>query len=164
MDYDHTVLKHLENVSIGTFVNIFNRLYRRIDENTFERVLTSKFVKASSLHKQNRLQTINLVCGIVLYYSANDTITAHYGNDQYCVFPAERLSAFLEDLCSKNIAKLSLNSADNSYVVARTPVCSNDSMMFTAKLYIQDTLHTNESSKYLAAKRLLISNLKRFLK
>ena len=167
MEYDHTIFKHLDNIKIGEFVNIFNRLYRRIDEDTFQRVLTNKIVKSSDLHKQNRLQAINLGCSLTLHYSANDTITASYANNQAAIFPVERLTLFLDDLKLKKTCSLLLDSNHGTlwvyFVYTEEPMFDDEKPSFKIQLTSNKAIFKEEIIQSETFKKDLVNKIKRFL-
>lgn len=167
MEYDHTVFKHLDNIKIGEFVNIFNRLYRRIDENSFQRVLTNKVVKASELNKQNQLQVIDLGCGLTLHYAANDTITAYYAESKASVFPVERLIHFLDDLRLKQTASLLLESNNGLlwvyFVYTEEPMFDDELPSYKIQLTSNKSIWKEETIQSETFKKDLINKIKRFL-
>ena len=167
MKYDHTVFKRLDNVKIGEFANIFNRLYRRIDEDTFQRVLTNKMIKSSDLHKQNRQQVIDLGCSLSLHYSANDTITAYYAKSQTSVFPIERLILFLDDLKLKKTCSLLLDSNNGLlwvyFVYTEEPMFDDEKPSFKIQLTSNKAIFKEEIIQSETFKKDLMNKIKRFL-
>lgn len=167
MEYDHTVFKRLEDIKIGEFTNIFNRLYRRIDENNFQRVLTNKVIKASDLHKQNQRQAINLGCSLTLHYSANDTITAYYANSKTSVFPVERLIHFLDDLRLKRTASLLLESNNGLlwvyFVYTEEPMFEDELPAYKIQLTSNKAIWQEEIIQSTTFKKDLMNKIKRFV-
>ncbi len=74
LSYDYTFFKRLENVKIGEFVDLFGRMYRRVSENDFMRVLNGKYYRACDLNRVNQLQIVSIHGDISFFYSANDMI------------------------------------------------------------------------------------------
>ena len=167
MNYDHTIFKHLETIKIGEFVNIFNRLYRRIDENSFQRVLTNKIVNAAELHNQNQLQVIDLGCSLTLHYAANDTITAYYADSQTSIFPVERLIHFLKDLKFKKTASLLLDSNKGKlwvyFVYTEEPMFDSELPSYKIQLTSNKSIWKEEVIQSESFKKDLMKRIKRFL-
>lgn len=167
MNYDHTIFKGLDSVKIGEFANIFNRLYRRIDEESFQRVLTGKVVKASELRNKNQLQAIDLGCSLTLHYAANDTITAYYADSQTSIFPVERLIHFLKDLKSNQTASLLLDSNKGKlwvyFVYTEEPMFDDEKPSFKIQLTSNKSIWKEEIIESEMFKKDLINKLKRFL-
>lgn len=167
MEYDHTIFKHLDAIKIGEFTNIFNRLYRRIDENTFQRVLTNQFVKTADLHKQNKLQVIDLGCSLSLHYSANDTITAYYAKGQVSVFPVERLICFLKDLKVKKTSSLLLDSNNGLlwvyFVYTEDPMFEDELPTYKIQLTSNKSIWKEEIFQSYSFKKDLIAKIKQFV-
>lgn len=167
MNYDHTVFKHLDNIKIGEFVNIFNRLYRRIDENSFQRVLTGKVVKSIDLHKQNQLQAIDLGCSLTLHYAVNDTITAYYADSQTSIFPVERLIHFLKDLKSNKTASLLLDSNKGKlwvyFVYTEEPMFDSELPSYKIQLTSNKSIWKEEVIQSETFKKELMKRIKHFL-
>lgn len=167
MNYDHTIFKSLDSVKIGEFANIFNRLYRRIDEENFQRVLTGKVIRASELHKQNQLHAIDLGCNLTLHYSANDTITAYYADSQTSIFPVERLIHFLKDLNSNQTASLLLDSNKGKlwvyFVYTEEPMFDSELPSYKIQLTSNKSIWKEEVIQSETFKKDLIKRIKRFL-